>query len=70
MIPATLGDMDRDPPAAILTGYEDGTRKLPMRPDDGLIAYARRHGYRMLTMPDGVGRLYLRTSRFSLSRND
>lgn len=60
MIPQTLGDMDRDPPAAILTGYEDGTRKLPMRPDDGLIAYARRHGYRMLAMPDGVGRLYLR----------
>ena len=70
IIPATLGDMDRDPPAAILTGYEDGTRKLPMRPDDGLISYARRHGYRMLSMPDGVGRLYLRTGRFSLSRND
>ena len=60
MIPATLGDMDRDPPDAILTGYEKGTRKLPLRPDDGLIAYARSHGYRMIAMPDGIGRLYLR----------
>lgn len=60
MIPATLGDLDRAPPAAILTGYEGGTRKLPMRPDDALNAYARRHGYRMLAMPDGVGRLYLK----------
>ncbi|KQN08576.1 glycosyl transferase [Sphingobium sp. Leaf26] len=70
MIPATLADMDHAPPAAILTGYENGTRKLPLRPDGGLIAYARRHGYRMLTMPDGVGRLYLRTGRFPPSRSD
>ena len=47
-------------PAAILTGYEHGTRKLPLRPDDGLDNYARHHGYRMVPMPDGVGRLYLR----------
>lgn len=60
MIPATLTDLDRDPPAAILTGYEMGTRKLPLRPDDALIAYARRRGYRLWPMPDGVGRLYLR----------
>jgi hypothetical protein len=63
MIPATLKDMDRDPPAAILTGYEDGTRNLPKRPDDGLIAYARSRGYRVLAMPDGVGRLYVRPLR-------
>ncbi|MDO7836103.1 glycosyltransferase family 39 protein [Sphingobium sp. HBC34] len=60
MIPATLPDLDRDPPAAILTGYEAGTRKLPLRPDDALDAYARQHGYRMMAMPDGVGRLYVR----------
>lgn len=60
MIPATLTDLDRDPPDAILVGYEMGTRKLPLRPDDGLIAYARRRAYRMLAMPDGVGKLYVR----------
>lgn len=63
MIPETLTDLDRDPPAAILTGYEGGTRKLPLRPDDGLIDYARRHGYRMLAMPDGVGSLYVRAQQ-------
>lgn len=63
MIPATLADMDSDPPAAILTGYEGGTRKLPLRPDDGLIAYARRRSYRMLPVPDGIGSLYIRPSR-------
>lgn len=62
MIPATLGDLDRDPPEAILVGYEKGTRKLPLRPDDSLIAYARKRAYRMLIMPDGVGRLYVRTA--------
>ncbi|WP_372859519.1 ArnT family glycosyltransferase [Sphingobium lactosutens] len=61
IIPATLRDLDRDPPDAILTGYEAGTRKLPMRPDDGLVDYARRRGYRTLEMPDGIGRLYLRS---------
>jgi hypothetical protein len=55
--------MDRDPPEAILVGYEMGTRKLPLRPDDGLIAYARQRAYRMLAMPDGVGKLYIRPSR-------
>lgn len=60
LTPATLSDLDRAPPAAILTGYENGTRKLPLRPDDGLIGYARSHGYRMVPLPDGTGRLYLR----------
>ncbi|MCB4860097.1 glycosyltransferase family 39 protein [Sphingobium sp. PNB] len=63
MIPATLADLDRDPPEAILVGYEMGTRKLPLRPDDSLIAYAKRRAYRMLAMPDGVGKLYVRPSR-------
>ncbi|WP_234781624.1 glycosyltransferase family 39 protein [Sphingobium yanoikuyae] len=59
LTPATLPDLGRAMPAAILTGYENGTRKLPLRPDDGLDNYARHHGYRMVPMPDGVGRLYL-----------
>ncbi|AMK23442.1 MULTISPECIES: ArnT family glycosyltransferase [unclassified Sphingobium] len=63
MIPAILTDLDRDPPEAILVGYEMGTRKLPLRPDDSLIAYAKRRAYRMLAMPDGVGKLYIRPSR-------
>ncbi|EPR09843.1 hypothetical protein M527_06860 [Sphingobium indicum IP26] len=63
MIPAILTDLDRDPPEAILVGYEMGTRKLPLRPDDSLIAYAKRRAYRMLAMPDGVGKLYVRPSR-------
>ena len=60
MTPATLADMDASPPAAILTGYERGTRTLPIAPDAGLIAYARRHGYRAWPMADGVGTLYIR----------
>ncbi|WHO37216.1 glycosyltransferase family 39 protein [Sphingobium sp. AP49] len=60
LAPATLPDLDRAPPAAILTGYENGTRKLPLRPDESLIRYALRRGYHMVPMPDGVGRLYLR----------
>ena len=60
MTPALLADMDRDPPAAILAGYEMGIRKLPLRPDDSLIAYAKARGYRMIVMPDGIGRLYVR----------
>ena len=60
MTPGTLADMDADPPAAILTGYERGTRTLPLAPDKGLIAYALRHGYRTWPMPDGVGTLYVR----------
>ena len=63
MIPATLTDLDRDPPEAILAGYEMGTRKLPLRPDDGLIGFAKRRTYRVLAMPDGVGKLYIRPSR-------
>lgn len=65
LTPATLPDLDRDPPAAILVGYEGGTRKMPLRPDDGLIAYARARAYRMVAMPDGVGRLYVRATRFA-----
>ncbi|WP_126516920.1 glycosyltransferase family 39 protein [Sphingobium amiense] len=60
MTPQTLSDMDAAPPAAILTGYERGTRTLPLAVDAGLIAYARRRGYRAMAMPDGTGTLYVR----------
>jgi hypothetical protein len=60
MIPATLTDLDSDPPDAILVGYEEGTRKLPLRPDEGLAAYAKQRAYRMIAMPDGIGQLYIR----------
>lgn len=60
MTPATLPDLDSAPPAAILTGYEGGTRKLPLHPDEALDAYARQRGYRLMPMPDGIGRLYVR----------
>lgn len=65
LTPATLPDLDRNPPAAILVGYEGGTRKMPLRPDDGLIAYARARAYRMVAIPDGVGRLYVRATRLA-----
>lgn len=61
MTPATLKDLDQNPPDAILVGYEDGTRKLPMRPDDSLVAYARSRAYRMFALPDGQGKLYVKT---------
>jgi hypothetical protein len=60
MTPQILADMDRAPPAAILTGYEAGTRNLPLAPDDGLIAYAQKRHYRPMPMPDGGGMLYQR----------
>lgn len=60
MIPATLADMDLSPPNAILTGYEMGKRKMPLQPDASLISYARSRGYRLFTMPDGIGQLYIR----------
>lgn len=59
LTPATIPDLNRDRPDAILVGYEAGTRNLPLRPDDMLTAYAVRNGYRMLTMPDGIGRLFV-----------
>ncbi|EQB32318.1 ArnT family glycosyltransferase [Sphingobium ummariense] len=70
LTPATLTDLDRAPPEAILVGYENGTRNLPLRPDDSLIAYARRNAYRMIRMPDGIGRLYVkvRTATRELGR--
>ncbi|MBB6190226.1 4-amino-4-deoxy-L-arabinose transferase-like glycosyltransferase [Sphingobium wenxiniae] len=60
--PATLADLDRDPPAAILAGYEGGTRKLPLAPDAGLLRYAASRRYRGIVLPDGVGRLFVRLS--------
>ncbi len=63
MTPATLTDMDRAPPEAILTGYEGGTRKLPSDVDRGLDLYAQTRGYTMLAMPDGKGRFWYRRTR-------
>lgn len=63
-IPRTLTlQFDRKPPAAILTGYEQGSRRFHLAPDDALIAYARRRGYRPIPTPDGIGMLYIRSSR-------
>ncbi|MGE4324431.1 MAG: glycosyltransferase family 39 protein [Sphingobium sp.] len=61
--PQTLGELDKAPPAGILVGYENGTRKLPLAPDRELAAYARRRGYQPVEMPDGVGQLYLRVRK-------
>lgn len=61
--PATLTDLDRTPPEAILTGYESGTKRLPLSVDRGLDDYARARGYVMLAMPDGRGRLWYRQGR-------
>ncbi len=66
--PSTLTDMDRDPPDAILAGYERGTRKLSLAPDAGLIRYATSRHYRGIAMPDGIGRLFIRASAFALAR--
>nr|WP_179220693.1 glycosyltransferase family 39 protein [Sphingomonas laterariae] len=55
--------LDRAPPAAILTGYEAGTRKFSIAPDAGLIAYARARSYRAVRLPDGIGVLHIRPQR-------
>jgi hypothetical protein len=58
--PATLAEeLDRRSPAAILTGYQMGTRKFRLKPDLPLIAYARRRGYRPVDLPDGKGLLFV-----------
>lgn len=59
--PETLAeDFDRDPPVAILTGYERGSRRFRLAPDKPLIAYARLRGYRPVLLPDRIGTLYIR----------
>jgi len=53
-------ELDSQPPAAILTGYERQSRKFAIDPDRGLVAYATARDYRAVALPDGVGTLYLR----------
>ena len=52
--------LDRCPPAAILTGYERGSRRFRIAPDEIVIRYARARGYRPLPVPDGEGTLFVR----------
>lgn len=63
MTPEILTDLDRDPPDAILVGYEQGTRKLPLAPDSDLMKYAKSRRYKGIITPDGVGRLFIRFAR-------
>lgn len=55
--------LDRCPPAAILTGYERGSRRFRIAPDEIVIRYAQARGYRPLPVPDGEGTLFLRPGR-------
>ncbi|WP_426162867.1 glycosyltransferase family 39 protein [Sandarakinorhabdus sp. DWP1-3-1] len=59
--PQTLAaDLDRHPPAALLTGYEGASGVNRRRqPDARLAAWARSRGYRRVPTPDGVGTLWL-----------
>lgn len=59
--PQTLAaDLDRRPPAALLTGYEGANGVNRRRqPDAGLAAWARSRGYRRVPTPDGQGTLWL-----------
>ncbi|AHE53836.1 glycosyltransferase family 39 protein [Sphingomonas sanxanigenens] len=52
--------LDRCPPAAILTGYERGSRRFRIAPDEIVDRYARARGYRPLPVPDGQGTLFVR----------
>ncbi|MGF7147806.1 4-amino-4-deoxy-L-arabinose transferase-like glycosyltransferase [Sphingomonas zeicaulis] len=53
--------LDRCPPAAILTGYERGSRRFRIAPDEIVVRYALSRGYHPLAVPDGEGALYVRT---------
>lgn len=62
--PASLAaSLDRRPPAAILVGYEGGTDRFDIRPDDGLRAYARSRGYLPMRGPDARVELYVNPKR-------
>jgi hypothetical protein len=59
VIPANLEQvLGKRLPLALLTGYE--SPEYPGCLDAYLDVFAQRHGYRQVTLPDGVGRLYLR----------
>ncbi len=59
--PASLEtDLDAEPPAAIVTGYEDGGGDTRVRLDGRLRGYARARGYRLHRSPVSVAELYVR----------
>lgn len=59
--PASLAaDLDRTPPAAIVTGYEDGGGDVRVRLDEAFRAYARDRGYSCHPSPSGPADLYIR----------
>ncbi len=61
MSPSTAARfLDEAPPAAIVVGYERGSRSFKMRPDDALQAYAEARGYRLERSPWGRAELYIR----------
>jgi len=58
--PETLaGYLDRSQPAAIVTGYENGSSKFKIFPDVGIRAYAVSRGYRLEKSPLGGAELYI-----------
>ena len=59
--PASLAaDLDAAPPAAIVTGYEDGGGDTRVRLDAPLRAYAQARGYVLHRSPWGAAELYVR----------
>jgi hypothetical protein len=60
--------LDKRLPVALLTGYESPP-DYPGCLDDYLEAFARRHGYRLLRLPDGAGRLYVRPNSIPAVRS-
>jgi hypothetical protein len=62
--PRTLAaEFDREPPAAILTGYERrSAMNVALAPDAVLIAWAQAHAYEPLPTPDGRGTLWRRAT--------
>ena len=59
--PASLAaDLDKAPPAAIVTGYEDGGGDTRIRLDAPLRAYAQARGYTLHLSPWGAAQLYVR----------
>lgn len=58
--PRTLSrELDREPPAAILVGYESGQNLDRHGLDLPLRAYAETHGFRRFSSPHGEAQLYL-----------
>jgi hypothetical protein len=67
--PATLAQsLDANPPAAIIVGRQNGTELFSIKPDAGLIDYAKSRRYRPIASPNGgVTELYIHP-RFAPAR--